>query len=79
MLVCAEPAEPADTNLPAGRLVDKLLKLRLFADNAGRMNRSVVDAVGPVGPVGAADVAGALPRDYVKRCRGGRFQPQSAY
>ena len=67
MLVCAEPA---DTNLPAGRLVDKLLKLRLFADNAGRMNRSVVDV---------ADVAGALPRDGVKRCRGGRVQAQSAY
>ena len=72
-MVCAEPAEPADTNLPAGQLVDKLLKLRLFADNAGRMNRSVVDAVG------AANVAGALPRDYVKRCRGGRVQAQSAY
>ena len=68
--MCAEPAEPADTNLPAGRLVDKLLKLRLFADNVGKINRSV-------GHV--ADVARALPRDYVKRCRGGRVQAQSAY
>ena len=68
--MCAEPAEPADTNLPAGRLVDKLLNLRLFADNVGKMNRSVAHV---------ADVAGALPRDYVKRCRGGRVQAQSAY
>ena len=68
--MCAEPAEPADTNLPAGRLVDKLLKLRIFADDAGRMNRSVVDAAG---------VAGAKLQDGVKRCRGGRVQAQSAY
>ena len=71
--MCAEPAEPADTNLPTGRLVDKLLKLRLFADNVGKINRSVAHVAH------VADVAGALPRDYVKRCRGGRVQAQSAY
>lgn len=57
--MCAEPAEPADTNLPAGRLVDKLLKLRLFADNVGKINRSVAHVAH------VADVAGALPRDGV--------------
>jgi D-aminoacyl-tRNA deacylase len=43
VLVCAEPA---DTERQAARLVDKLLKLRIFADDAGKMNRSVVDVGG---------------------------------
>ncbi len=43
VLVCAEPA---DTPAHAARLVDKLLKLRVFADNAGKMNRSVQDVAG---------------------------------
>jgi D-tyrosyl-tRNA(Tyr) deacylase len=43
VLVCAEPA---DTETQALRLVDKLLKLRIFADAAGRMNRSVQDVGG---------------------------------
>jgi len=43
VLVCAEPA---DTPAHAARLVDKLLKLRIFADEAGKMNRSVQDVAG---------------------------------
>jgi D-aminoacyl-tRNA deacylase len=43
VLVCAEPA---DTELQAARLVDKLLKLRIFADDAGKMNRSVQEVGG---------------------------------
>ena len=43
LLVCAEPA---DTELQAEKLIDKLLKLRLFADAAGKMNRSLVDIAG---------------------------------
>ena len=43
VLVCAEPA---DTEALAGRLVDKLLKLRIFGDEAGKMNRSVQDVAG---------------------------------
>lgn len=43
LLVCAEPA---DTELQASRLVDKLLKLRIFNDAAGKMNRSLVDVQG---------------------------------
>jgi D-tyrosyl-tRNA(Tyr) deacylase len=43
VLVCAEPA---DTEAQAARLVDKLLKLRIFADAAGKMNRSVQDVAG---------------------------------
>lgn len=43
VLVCAEPA---DTEATASRLVDKLLKLRIFSDEAGKMNRSVQDTAG---------------------------------
>ena len=43
MLVCAEPS---DTEAQAARLVDKVLKLRIFADEAGKMNRSLQDVRG---------------------------------
>lgn len=43
VLVCAEPA---DTSVQASKLVDKLLKLRIFGDDAGRMNRSLQDTGG---------------------------------
>ncbi|WP_326539001.1 D-aminoacyl-tRNA deacylase [Pseudorhodoferax sp.] len=43
LLVCAEHA---DTEVHARRLVDKVLKLRVFADAAGKMNRSVQDVAG---------------------------------
>ncbi len=43
VLVCAEPQDSA---MQAGKLVDKILKLRLFADDAGKMNRSVVEVQG---------------------------------
>mgnify|MGYP001598470286 FL=1 len=43
MLVCAEPL---DTEIVADRLVAKVLKLRIFGDTAGKMNRSVVDVGG---------------------------------
>jgi D-aminoacyl-tRNA deacylase len=43
VLMCAEPA---DTPAQAEKLVDKLLKLRIFGDAAGRMNRSVQDIAG---------------------------------
>ena len=59
VLVCAEPA---DTPAVAAKLVDKLLKLRIFADEAGRMNRSVQDVAGGLLIVSqftlAADVSG---------------------
>ena len=44
-LVCAEVG---DGEAQAERLVDKLLKLRVFADEAGRMNRSLQDLGGGV-------------------------------
>ena len=59
VLVCAEPQ---DNEAQAARLVDKLLKLRIFADAAGKMNRSVVDVAGGLLIVSqftlAADVSG---------------------
>jgi D-tyrosyl-tRNA(Tyr) deacylase len=43
VLVCAEPQ---DTDALADKLVAKLLKLRVFSDDAGKMNRNVVDVQG---------------------------------
>lgn len=43
VLVCAEPA---DGEAQALKFVDKLLKLRIFSDEAGKMNRSLVDVGG---------------------------------
>jgi D-tyrosyl-tRNA(Tyr) deacylase len=59
VFVCAEPD---DSEVLAQRLVDKLLKLRIFADDAGKMNRSVQDVGGGLLFVSqftlAADTAG---------------------
>lgn len=59
VLVCAEPA---DGEAQAQKFVDKLLKLRIFSDAAGKMNRSVVDVQGCLLIVSqftlAADVSG---------------------
>jgi D-aminoacyl-tRNA deacylase len=43
VFVCAEPH---DDETVADKLVAKLLKLRVFADDAGKMNRSVQDVQG---------------------------------
>jgi len=59
VFVCAEPA---DTPAHAARLVDKLLKLRIFGDAQGKMNRSLQDVAGGLLVVSqftlAADTAG---------------------
>jgi D-tyrosyl-tRNA(Tyr) deacylase len=59
VLACAEPN---DTEAIADKLVAKLLKLRIFADENGKMNRSVVDVNGGLLIVSqftlAADVSG---------------------
>ena len=43
VLVCAEIA---DSEMQASKLVDKLLGMRIFSDEAGKMNRSVQDVGG---------------------------------
>ena len=43
VLVCAERG---DTEAQGDRLLAKLLKLRIFSDEAGKMNRSVQDIAG---------------------------------
>lgn len=59
VFVCAEPA---DRDEHAIKLVDKLLKLRVFGDDAGKMNRSVQDVQGSLLIISqftlAADTAG---------------------
>jgi D-tyrosyl-tRNA(Tyr) deacylase len=59
VFVCAQPE---DTEAIADKLVAKLLKLRIFSDDAGKMNRSVVDIQGGLLIVSqftlAADVSG---------------------
>ncbi|HSW06840.1 D-aminoacyl-tRNA deacylase [Aquabacterium sp.] len=59
VLMCAEPS---DGEAQAVKFVDKLLKLRIFSDDAGKMNRSVVDIGGGLLIVSqftlAADVSG---------------------
>lgn len=59
VLVCAERG---DTEAEADKLLAKLLKLRIFADDAGKMNRSVQDVAGGLLLVSqftlAADITG---------------------
>lgn len=59
VLLCAEQG---DTDALADKLLAKILKLRIFADEAGKMNRSLQDVAGGLLVVSqftlAADVAG---------------------
>ena len=59
VLLCAERG---DAEVQADKLLAKILKLRIFSDNAGKMNRSVQDVQGGLLIVSqftlAADVSG---------------------
>ena len=59
VLLCAEQG---DSDAAASRLLAKILKLRIFSDEAGKMNRSVQDVGGGLLVVSqftlAADVSG---------------------
>jgi D-aminoacyl-tRNA deacylase len=45
VLMCAEPN---DTTQVVDKFINKIAKLRIFSDEAGKMNRSVVDVAGGV-------------------------------
>lgn len=45
VFVCATPE---DTDEKIGKMVKKILKLRIFPDDEGRMNRSIIDTQGEV-------------------------------
>jgi D-tyrosyl-tRNA(Tyr) deacylase len=62
VLVCAMRGDTADT---VARLARKIAKLRIFADEAGRMNRSILETGGAVLAISqftlAADTRGNRP------------------
>ena len=67
VLVCAEKG---DTEAVADKLLSKLLKLRIFGDESGKMNRSVQDVGGGLLLVSqftlAADVAGGNRPSFIQ-------------
>ncbi len=70
VLLCVEQG---DTDAMADKLLAKILKLRIFADEAGKMNRSVQDVGGGLLVVSqftlAADVAGGNRPSFTQAAR----------
>ena len=70
VLLCAEQG---DTDAVADKLLAKVLKLRIFADEAGKMNRSVQDVAGGLLVVSqftlAAEVAGGNRPSFTQAAR----------
>ena len=70
VLLCAEQG---DTDALADKLLAKILKLRIFADEAGKMNRSVQDVGGGLLVVSqftlAAEVAGGNRPSFTQAAR----------
>jgi len=70
VLLCAEQG---DTEAVADKLLAKILKLRIFSDEAGKMNRSLQDVGGGLLVVSqftlAADVAGGNRPSFTQAAR----------
>lgn len=76
VLLCAEQG---DTDAVADRLLAKVLKLRVFADDAGKMNRSVQDVAGGLLVVSQFTLAAIDPasRGLLRPRRGDAFTSAS--
>ena len=68
---------PDDTPELCEKLADKALGLRIFCDEAGKMNRSLADIGGP-SFTGAAlpELAVPLYEQFLQECRSRGFEPQ---
>lgn len=60
-LVCAERGDTSET---AAQMLERILKLRIFADAAGKMNRSLLDARGGLLVVSQFTLAAQLPSGH---------------
>ena len=80
VLLCAEQG---DTDALADRLLAKILKLRIFADDAGKMNRSLQDVGGGLLVVSqftlAADVSGGNRPSFTQAAAPGEGRRLYAY
>ena len=61
--------EPVDTEAQAERLVDRLIRYRVFEDDAGRMNRSLQDTGGGLLLVSQFTLAADTSAGNRPRCR----------
>lgn len=78
-LVALVGVEVGDTELDAGRLAEKLVKLRIFEDSAGKMNLSVTDVGGSALVISqftlAGDCSGGNRPSFVRAARPEAAEP----
>lgn len=78
-LVVLVGVEVGDTESDADRLAEKLVKLRIFEDSAGKMNRSVIDVGGSALVISqftlAGDCSGGNRPSFVRAARPEAAEP----